>query len=60
MNIIKKFTLSLILLGCSLVSHAGNVLLVWPILQVIEADQQGSALWLENRGNSEVHLQARI
>ena len=40
--------------------YAGNVLLVWPILQVIEADQQGSALWLENRGDSEVHLQARI
>ncbi|WP_241626930.1 fimbrial biogenesis chaperone [Rosenbergiella epipactidis] len=60
MKLIKKLSLLISLLCISAFGYAGNVLLVWPILQVIEADQQGSALWLENRGNSEVHLQARI
>lgn len=60
MNVLKKISLLITLLCFSTLSNAGNVLLVWPILQVIEADQQGSALWLENRGNSEVHLQVRI
>lgn len=60
MKLIKKLSLLISLLCVSAFGHAGNVLLVWPILQVIEADQQGSALWLENRGPTEVHLQARI
>lgn len=60
MKLIKKLSLLISLLCISAFGYAGNVLLVWPILQVIEADQQGSALWLENRGTTEVHLQARI
>ena len=60
MKRLKNLSLLISLLCVSVFGHAGNVLLVWPILQVIEADQQGSALWLENRGTTEVHLQARI
>ncbi|MDX5629273.1 MULTISPECIES: fimbria/pilus periplasmic chaperone [unclassified Brenneria] len=40
-------------------SAAGSIL-VWPIYQVIESDENGSALWLENKGNAPVGLQIRI
>lgn len=48
------------LLTVSLPSRAASSVLVWPIYQVIDADQNGSALWLENRGASRVILQVRI
>ncbi len=60
MKLTKKLSLFITLLFLSKLSFAGSVLLVWPIMQVIEADQNGSALWVENHGTSEVHLQARI
>lgn len=40
--------------------HAASSVLVWPIYQVIDADQNGSALWLENRGAKPVRLQIRV
>lgn len=40
--------------------HAASSVLVWPIFQVIEADQNGSALWLENRSSRPVRLQVRV
>ncbi|MEH2921057.1 molecular chaperone [Samsonia erythrinae] len=39
---------------------AASSILVWPIYQVIEADENGSALWLENKGKNPVALQIRI
>lgn len=39
---------------------AASSVLVWPIYQVIESDEKGSALWLENRGSSPVTLQIRV
>lgn len=39
--------------------HAASSVLVWPIFQVIEAEQKASALWLENRGSQPVTLQLR-
>lgn len=41
-------------------SHSASAVLVWPIYQIIEADQKGSALWLENRGKDTVAMQIRI
>lgn len=41
-------------------TEAASSILVWPIYQTIEADQNGSALWLENRGTEEVILQVRV
>ncbi|WP_413527901.1 molecular chaperone [Rahnella inusitata] len=39
---------------------AASSVLVWPVYQIIEADQNGSALWLENRGAEPVSLQIRV
>ncbi|WAT01082.1 molecular chaperone [Rouxiella chamberiensis] len=39
---------------------AASSVLVWPVYQIIEADQNGSALWLENRGADPVTLQIRV
>ncbi|MEH0874004.1 fimbria/pilus periplasmic chaperone [Pectobacterium cacticida] len=39
---------------------ATSSILVWPIYQVIEADENSSALWLENKGSTSVGLQIRI
>ncbi|MCD7098973.1 molecular chaperone [Stenotrophomonas sp. MMGLT7] len=41
-------------------AQAAGALLLWPIHQVIESDQKGSALWLENRGRQPISLQVRI
>ncbi|WP_241609573.1 molecular chaperone [Rosenbergiella australiborealis] len=60
MKLFTVFSLFWTLLLTSMASIAGNSLLVWPILQVIEADQTGSALWLENHGTSDIHLQVRV
>jgi len=47
------------LLGASQVQAASSVL-IWPIDPVLEADQQASALWLENRGTETANLQVRV
>ncbi|WP_240630043.1 molecular chaperone [Brenneria alni] len=39
---------------------AASSILVWPIYQVIESDENSSALWLENKGSAPVRLQIRI
>ncbi|AVF35787.1 fimbrial biogenesis chaperone [Rahnella sikkimica] len=39
---------------------AASSVLVWPVYQIIEADQNSSALWLENRGADPVSLQVRV
>lgn len=41
-------------------TQAASSILIWPIDPVLEADQQASALWLENRGNEPVNLQVRV
>nr|WP_244914234.1 molecular chaperone [Pseudomonas frederiksbergensis] len=49
----------MVLLGAVKVQAASSVL-IWPIDPVLEADQQASALWLENRGNETANLQIRV
>lgn len=39
---------------------AASSVLIWPIDPVLEADQQASALWLENRGSETANLQIRV
>ena len=56
----KKWLLIALFTLQSSLLHAASSVLVWPIFQVIEADQHGSALWLENRGSQPVRLQVRI
>ncbi|HAT4986031.1 TPA: molecular chaperone [Serratia marcescens] len=48
------------LLAFSMPALAASSVLVWPIYQVIESDQNASALWLENRGAKSVNLQIRV
>ncbi len=48
-----------ILLAAVKVQAASSVL-IWPIDPVLEADQQASALWLENRGSETANLQIRV
>ena len=49
------------LLSClPLLAPAASSVLIWPIDPVLEADQQASALWLENRGNETANLQIRV
>ncbi|WP_297201960.1 molecular chaperone [uncultured Pluralibacter sp.] len=57
---ILLFTVCCILLAAIQPVKAASSVLVWPIYQVIDADQKGSALWLENRGATPVRLQVRI
>ena len=40
--------------------QAASSVLIWPIDPVLEADQQASALWLENRGTAPANLQVRV
>jgi fimbrial chaperone protein len=40
--------------------QAASSILIWPIDPVLEADQQASALWLENRGDTPANLQVRV
>jgi fimbrial chaperone protein len=51
--------LALVMLGAGHVQAASSVL-IWPIDPVLEADQQASALWLENRGTETANLQIRV
>jgi fimbrial chaperone protein len=41
-------------------AQAASSILIWPIDPVLEADQQASALWLENRGTEPANLQIRV
>ena len=41
-------------------AEAASSVLIWPIDPVLEADQQASALWLENRGTETANLQVRV
>ncbi|TMU72259.1 molecular chaperone [Pseudomonas fluorescens] len=50
---------TMVMLGASQ-AHAASSVLIWPIDPVLEADQQASALWLENRGNETANLQIRV
>ncbi|WP_165708459.1 fimbrial biogenesis chaperone [Pectobacterium polaris] len=52
--------MAFLLSGFSAFCFAASSILVWPIYQVIEADENSSALWLENKGNAPVGLQIRI
>nr|WP_235184566.1 molecular chaperone [Pseudomonas chlororaphis] len=49
----------MLMLGTVMAQAAGSVL-IWPIDPVLEADQQASALWLENRGTETAILQIRV
>jgi len=51
--------LALVMLGGGSAQAASSVL-IWPIDPVLEADQQASALWLENRGTETANLQIRV
>ncbi|MCP1489053.1 hypothetical protein PS896_01350 [Pseudomonas fluorescens] len=50
---------AVVMLGAS-TAHAASSVLIWPIDPVLEADQQASALWLENRGSETANLQIRV
>lgn len=56
---VSHLLLLLILLFSTQAFSASSVL-VWPVYQIIESDQNGSALWLENRGADPVSLQVRV
>ncbi|WP_282357319.1 molecular chaperone [Pseudomonas sp. PS01303] len=55
----RRAVLALFTLGAGY-SHAASSVLIWPIDPVLEADQQASALWLENRGTETANLQIRV
>ncbi|EJM87786.1 MULTISPECIES: fimbrial biogenesis chaperone [unclassified Pseudomonas] len=58
-SVVRQAVLAMLLLGAVKVQAASSVL-IWPIDPVLEADQQASALWLENRGNETANLQIRV
>jgi fimbrial chaperone protein len=58
-SVVRYALLALLVLGAAKVQAASSVL-IWPIDPVLEADQQASALWLENRGNETANLQIRV
>lgn len=58
-SVMRCAVLAMVLLGAVKVQAASSVL-IWPIDPVLEADQQASALWLENRGNETANLQIRV
>ncbi|WP_315975278.1 molecular chaperone [Pseudomonas sp. 6D_7.1_Bac1] len=49
----------MLMLG-TVTAQAASSVLIWPIDPVLEADQQASALWLENRGTETANLQIRV
>ncbi|MGO3999558.1 fimbrial biogenesis chaperone [Pseudomonas fluorescens] len=59
LNAVRAAVLGALLLGVATAQAASSVL-IWPIDPVLEADQQASALWLENRGNETANLQIRV
>lgn len=50
----------LLALGVAQSAQAASSILIWPIDPVLESDQQASALWLENRGDTPANLQVRV
>ncbi|MFJ4195854.1 molecular chaperone [Pseudomonas sp. NPDC089534] len=52
--------MSALALVAALKAQAASSVLIWPIDPVLEADQQASALWLENRGDEVATLQIRV
>ena len=50
----------LLTLGITQQALAASSILIWPIDPVLEADQQASALWLENRGDEPASMQVRV
>ncbi|MGF0241290.1 fimbrial biogenesis chaperone [Rhodococcus sp. IEGM1300] len=57
--VLRCTVLAMAILGATKVQAASSVL-IWPIDPVLEADQQASALWLENRGSETANLQIRV
>jgi fimbrial chaperone protein len=55
----RRAVLALFTLGAGY-AYAASSVLIWPIDPVLEADQQASALWLENRGTETANLQIRV
>jgi len=58
-QVLRCTALAMVLLGATNAQAASSVL-IWPIDPVLEADQQASALWLENRGSETANLQIRV
>jgi len=58
-SVVQRVLLALVILGAGHAQAASSVL-IWPIDPVLEADQQASALWLENRGTETANLQIRV
>ncbi|RON88375.1 fimbrial biogenesis chaperone [Pseudomonas fluorescens] len=58
-SLLQGALLALVMLGVGHAQAASSVL-IWPIDPVLEADQQASALWLENRGTETANLQIRV
>ncbi|BBN56079.1 hypothetical protein TRE132_42040 [Pseudomonas chlororaphis subsp. aurantiaca] len=59
LQVVGCAVLAMALLGVAQARAASSVL-IWPIDPVLEADQQASALWLENRGTETANLQIRV
>lgn len=58
-TLVRHGLLALLWLLAAKAQGASSVL-IWPIDPVLEADQQASALWLENRGSETANLQIRV
>ncbi|WP_095138833.1 molecular chaperone [Pseudomonas sp. Irchel s3a10] len=58
-SVVQRVLLALVIFGAGHAQAASSVL-IWPIDPVLEADQQASALWLENRGTETANLQIRV
>ncbi|RON08030.1 molecular chaperone [Pseudomonas brassicacearum] len=56
---VRCAVLAMLMLG-TVTAQAASSVLIWPIDPVLEADQQASALWLENRGTETANLQIRV
>ncbi|CAI8752866.1 molecular chaperone [Pseudomonas zeae] len=56
---VRCAVLVMLMLG-TVMAQAASSVLIWPIDPILEADQQASALWLENHGTEIVHLQIRV
>lgn len=59
-KLLTLFLSGVFILASSVPRAGSSAVLVWPILQAIPASEQGSALWIENRGSTPVRLQARV
>lgn len=59
MKLLIRFLLALMALSLSGAACAAASILVWPIDPVIEHDESGAAIWLENNGKSAARIQIR-